>query len=135
MRSLDQQTDLRPGWADHLTATCVRTQVWDGFQAYGSRVPWRNLDRRGLRDFLIGRVDDGYAFPLNPKWILCDEGWIDVFRAVQASPHAAEALHAWLPPESGLLERINDIARRHPHGFRPTTDGCLLYTSPSPRDS
>ena len=48
--------------------------VWDGFVSYGARVPWRYVDRQGLRDFLLGRVEDGYAFPLNPKWVLCDEG-------------------------------------------------------------
>ena len=93
--------------------------VWDGFPLYGSRVPWRYMNREGLRSFLMARVGDGYAFPLNPKWVLCDEGWIDVFRAVQASPYAREALASWLPPESGLLERINTIASLHPNGFRP----------------
>jgi hypothetical protein len=93
--------------------------VWDGFHAYGSRVPWRYVDQQGLRDFLLGRVEDGYAFPLNPKWILCDEGWLPIFRAIQSSPHAADALSSWLPPSSGLMQRIDAIAAAHPNGFQP----------------
>ena len=45
--------------------------------------------------------------------------WLDVYRAVLASPAAAEGLDSWLPPASGLRERILDIASRHAGGFRP----------------
>ena len=56
--------------------------------------------------------------------MLCDEGWFEVFERVLAaassSPHAAQALEAWLPKASGLRERIQQIAGAHPGGFRPS---------------
>lgn len=51
--------------------------VWHGFEKdpLGNRsVPWRYLKEPDLRNFLLGRIDDGYVFPINPKWILCDKG-------------------------------------------------------------
>lgn len=93
--------------------------VWEGFQSYGSQMPWRYVDQAGLRSFLLGRLEDGFAFPLNPKWILCDEGWAEIFHAIRAAPHARRCLETWLPPASGLAERILQIAALHPEGFKP----------------
>ena len=50
--------------------------MWDGFEAYRKgAAPFQYLDLPGLQNFLRARIDDGYAFPLNPKWLLCDSGW------------------------------------------------------------
>ena len=48
--------------------------MWGGWRAEG-KPTLKYVDERGLRAFLIERVDDGFSFPLNPKWILCDRGW------------------------------------------------------------
>ena len=89
--------------------------VWEGF----GTVPWRYLGLRELRQFLLDRIHEGFAFPLNPKWILCDEGWLEIFEALLASRYAGtqQAMDAWFPPESGLRERIRAIAASHPDGF------------------
>ena len=46
--------------------------VWEGFHG---GVHWRHLGPAELRAFLVERIADGYVFPLNPKWLLCDPGW------------------------------------------------------------
>lgn len=66
---------------------------------------------------LVAPIITGYAFPLNPAWILRDEGWYDVYKALKASAECAQALDAWLPPESGLRERIDRVHEAHPRGF------------------
>merc|ERR1719265_2476538 len=38
--------------------------VWDGFED----LPWMTKTEVELRAFLIERVAEGYAFPLNPVW-------------------------------------------------------------------
>ena len=93
--------------------------VWEGFLRYGSKMPWKYLTPAGLQEFLKARVEEGYAFPLNPKWIVCDEGWRDVFEHLRRAPHTRSALDAWLPPASGLTERIIALSDAHPTGFQP----------------
>eukprot|EP00956_Cyclotella_meneghiniana_P042373 scaffold248438_cov104-Cyclotella_meneghiniana.AAC.4 len=52
-------------------------------------------------------------------WILCDRGWKKVYDKLLASkhPNVQDSLNSWLPPDSGLREKIEDISRRHPNGF------------------
>merc|ERR1711879_887237 len=78
--------------------------IWGEFP--DSKVPWKYVDQSGLIEFLKERVDDGYTFPLNPKWILCDKGWYSIFERLRASEAAKASLDAWFPPESGNLSRI-----------------------------
>jgi hypothetical protein len=42
-------------------------------------------------------------------------------------PDVQDALNCWLPPDSGLREKIETIARRHPNGFG-TSDGVKRLT-------
>ena len=98
--------------------------VWDGYRqrrwclpGEQNRSPWRYVDVAGLQTFLKQRIAEGYAFPLNPKWLLCDPGWHDVYRLLLSSDAAQQALDAWLPRASGLRERIEEVRRRHPGGF------------------
>ena len=43
------------------------------------------------------------------------------------SPHAKESLASWLPPGSGLAERILEMTNSYPEGFkRIMTDGVEL---------
>ena len=60
---------------------------------------------------------EGFTFPLNPKWILCDAGWHDVYQSLCESPSAQQSLDAWLPPSSQLRERIAAVHAAHPAGF------------------
>ena len=107
--------------------------VWHGFtrlptpfqrqwQSSKPSAPWRYVTRDGLREFLLERICDGYTFPLNPKWVLCDPGWHEVFARLCSAPHAQAQLDTWLPPSSGLRERLTQLTRAHPNGFRPAVD-------------
>jgi hypothetical protein len=97
---------------------------WAGFQAAPAfhQVPWQYVGRQGLLHFLAARVDEGYAFPLNPKWALCDEGWYALFERLLASEPARPACNAWYPPDSGLRERMAEIHAAFPDGFRSIAD-------------
>jgi len=97
--------------------------VWEGFDK-GS---WKYVDEPTLRAFLSARIDDGYSFPLNPKWVLCDQGWYDLWEKMNASKAAAAALDSWFPRSSGLRERIAKIHEDHPEGFKHTAaDGHVI---------
>merc|ERR1711933_638249 len=48
--------------------------VWEGFHEKAGK-PWDYKDAAELRSFLLDRIRDGYAFPLNPVWPLRDQGW------------------------------------------------------------
>ena len=104
--------------------------IWHGFTRYfGKRnAPWSYLTEPQLRDFLHGRIDDGYAFPLNPKWILCDPGWRDVYLHQLRSPHCSEALRVFIPEAHGVRKAIDEISARHPAGFQPlgSADGQII---------
>ena len=41
------------------------------------------IDQQGLLSFLMARIEDGYNFPLNPKWVLCDKGFRQLYEAMQ----------------------------------------------------
>ena len=93
--------------------------VWDGFPRYfgNNHVPWAYVGQQGLRDFLLARVEEGYTFPLNPKWILCDSGFGDVYAALDAKSRSS--MDSWLPPGTGLREQLEAIRAAHPAGFVP----------------
>ena len=97
--------------------------VWHGWD--GS--PWRYLSQPDLCEFLLERIADGFAFPLNPKWVLIDAGrWRDVFAALCASEAASEPLRTWWPP--GLLQTLQELCELHPHGFQRASDEqCDLH--------
>lgn len=78
-----------------------------------------------LQDFLSGCIDLGFTFPLNPKWVLCDEGWKALWDKLTGSthPNVQLSINAWYPPGSGLKERINEIRQQHPDGFQSDLSG------------
>lgn len=43
------------------------------------KVPWKYVKSDELIDILCQKVDEGFTFPLNPKWVLCDRGWKRVY--------------------------------------------------------
>lgn len=32
-------------------------------------------------------------------------------------PNVQDSLDCWLPPDTGLRQKIDEVSRRHPHGF------------------
>jgi hypothetical protein len=79
---------------------------------------WTYMNAQEVQDFLSARIRDGYTFPLNPKWMLCD-GWGKIYDELMASDRAEvkESLNTWFPPDSGIREKIADIRKRFPRGF------------------
>jgi hypothetical protein len=72
-----------------------------------------------MQEFLCEKIDEGFTFPLNPKWVLCDKGWKEVYDRLMSSDKAnvQDSLDIWYPRESGIRERIESIHERHPEGF------------------
>jgi hypothetical protein len=92
--------------------------ISDNFE--GQTLPWKYVDQTGLQEILIEKIDQGYTFPINPKWILCDPGWKGVFDRLVASKAAnvQDSLRVWYPPGSGILDKIDAIHKRCPNGFQ-----------------
>merc|ERR1711935_322075 len=90
----------------------------------GTTLPWKYVDPKGLQDILRAKIDQGYAFPLNPKWVLCDGGWKSVYDLLMKSQKAnvQDALATWNPPESGIREKIETIYKRFPSGCSKITN-------------
>jgi len=86
----------------------------------GQTLPWKYVDQQGLQEILKKKIDQGYTFPINSKWILCDPGWKDVFDQLKASkaPYVQDSLKVWYPPKSGMMEKIEEIHKRFPNGFQ-----------------
>jgi len=86
----------------------------------GHSLPWKYVDQQGLQEILKKKIDRGYTFPINSKWILCDPGWKDVFDQLKASkaPYVQDSLKVWYPPKSGMMEKIEEIHKRFPNGFQ-----------------
>ena len=76
-----------------------------------SIVPWKYVGVDELQDILAAKIEEGFCFPLNPKWILMDEGWMQLYQRLLHSKHkhVQEAMNVWFPPESGLREQIERI--------------------------
>ena len=81
-----------------------------------------------MKEILSDKIDDGFAFPLNPKWILCDEGWKDLYDKLLASeaPNVQGAVDVWYPAD--VRERIAAISSKYPVGFG-SSDGHEDNTS------
>lgn len=84
------------------------------------KIPWKYVDALELQNILCERIEVGFAFPLNPKWVLCDPGWKSVWDKLLASDDLMiqQSLDMWYPPSSGIRERIEEISCNHPEGFQ-----------------
>jgi len=93
---------------------------------FEGNVPWKYVDVRELQNILCDRIEEGYTFPLNPKWILADHGWKTVYDKLMASEdkRVQKSLDVWYPPESGIRQLIEDIYERFPNGFERSNIGC-----------
>lgn len=80
-------------------------------------IPWCYMSVEQLIDFLGVRIDEGFAFPLNPKWILCDPGWKKLYDKLWASPRedVQNAMKIWYPPS--VATQITRISKSHPACF------------------
>jgi len=81
---------------------------------------WAYVNAEELKSILISKINDGYAFPLNPKWVLCDPGWKAVYDQLMTSRHhnISQAVDCFYPPHTGIRERIEAISKTYPNGFR-----------------
>eukprot|EP00927_Polykrikos_kofoidii_P023572 TRINITY_DN2166_c0_g1_i6.p1 TRINITY_DN2166_c0_g1~~TRINITY_DN2166_c0_g1_i6.p1 ORF type:complete len:1095 (-),score=187.03 TRINITY_DN2166_c0_g1_i6:123-3407(-) len=99
--------------------------VWEGFTPTEGR-PWKYMTPQTLREFLLSRIREGFIFPLNPVWIVRDEGWADIFFAMISTDVGKKAYETWFPKTSGLIEIIREIRAEFPNGFcrtqEPTND-------------
>jgi len=93
----------------------------------GGKVPWKYVDVQELQELLCDRIEQGFTFPLNPKWILANRGWKAVYDKMMSSDSETiqKSLAVWYPPESGIRELIEDVCIRFPDGFQRlnTVDG------------
>lgn len=85
---------------------------------------WVYVDQDELKDILKYKIRQGFTFPLNPKWVLCDPGWKEVYDEMMISnaPNVQQALDCWYPPDSGIRESIARICKAHPTGFNRIED-------------
>lgn len=86
---------------------------------------WKYVGGAQLVYFLHNRANDGYTFPLNPKWILCDPGWYGLYEKMVQSdnPNIKASYDIWFPPESGIRGMITDVQQEHPAGVSFTKNG------------
>jgi len=87
---------------------------------------WVYVNQDDLKTILKFKIDKGYTFPLNPKWILCDEGWKEVYDKLLASEdmNVKQSLDCFYPPKSGLRDLIEKIHKKHPLGFQRMESRC-----------
>jgi hypothetical protein len=92
---------------------------------------WKYVSVAELQKILLKKVKEGYSFPLNPEWVLCDPGWKEIFdeQFKSESQHVKDSLDSWYPPSSGIRETIQRIAGAHPNGFQR-----LLYSEENQED-
>ena len=83
-------------------------------------VPWKYVNVKELQSLLSKMIWDGFVFPINPKWILCDPGWKRLYDQLMASDalYSEYTKDVWYPPTTGIREKIDRIAAKHPKGFQ-----------------
>ena len=81
---------------------------------------WTYVDQEQLIEILMFKIDRGFTFPLNPKWVLCDPGWKKVYDKLMASEmkNVQDSMRCFYPPTSGIRELIEKIHEKHPQGFQ-----------------
>lgn len=101
-------------------------EIDDEFLVISDTLPgntkWKKMNVFELQDILIEKIDEGFTFPINPKWVLCDPGWRRVYDKLLLSqkPNVQDSLNCWLPPETGLRQQIDSISKQFPLGFEST---------------
>jgi len=87
-------------------------------------VPFKYVAVEELQDILRTKIKEGFVFPLNPKWILCDPGWKTVYDELMAcdSLYSDLSKDVWFPPHTGIRDRIEEVVQKYPEGFNRCTD-------------
>jgi len=99
--------------------------------------PWAYVDVEGLQDILERKIEQGFTFPLNPKWVLCDSfRWKELYDKLLLSDkkETQQSMNIWFPPESGLRDQINRIHQRRPNGFYKEGPGAEGLSNESDSD-
>ena len=101
-----------------------------------SKAAWQYVNVQQLQSFLSQKIEEGYTFPLNPKWILCDHGWKDLYNRLCSSQQTdvQDSIDVWFPPDSGIRERIESISEQHPDGFVSASKESASKGQRSPRN-
>lgn len=80
--------------------------------------PWKYMTEEQVRKFLLERIhQDGFTFPINPVWPVRDKGWLEILSALKQT--GQNTMQSWFPPQSGIVEKIEALAREFPNGFAP----------------
>ena len=88
--------------------------------------PWAYVDVEGLQNILEEKIEQGFTFPLNPKWVLCDSfRWKELYDKLLKSDkkETQQSMNVWFPPESGLRELIERVHQARPSGFYKGEEG------------
>merc|ERR1712238_120479 len=87
-------------------------------------VPFKYVDVEELQEILSRKIKEGFVFPLNPKWILCDPGWKTVYDELMATDSLYSDLSkdVWFPPHTGIRTRLEEVCAKYPEGFNRCTD-------------
>lgn len=82
--------------------------------------PFKYMTPSELQEFMLNQIDDGYIFPLNPKWIVADQGWKRVYDKMMScqDDSTKTSLESWYPRDSGVRELIESVYSKHPDGFQ-----------------
>jgi hypothetical protein len=106
--------------------------------------PFFYVNQKQLQSFLLLMISHGFIFPLNPKWVVADPGWYNIFDAMRKrggkktpggmyarNPSTERALLSWYPSHGGSFNLIYDMDRIHamyPMGFRPPIKSASSIT-------
>ena len=75
-----------------------------------------------------------YAFPLNPKWVLCDEGWLPIFKRLLASAEAQAPMEAWFLAAPHTMHAFSYVhAFSYAHAFNALAEGGIMCGAGSRR--
>jgi len=90
------------------------------------KLPWKYVDVDELQQMLREKVDDDFCFPINPKWILSDNGWKEIYDKMLLSTNAntQKSMETWYPKDSGIREMIQAVHKRFPKGFVRNGQSC-----------
>jgi hypothetical protein len=104
---------------DDAAAEGLQPTRKDGATSKKKAAVWQYVNVQQLQTFLLEKIEEGFTFPLNPKWILCDQNWKNVYEQLLSShrPNVQDSLNVWFPPDSGIRQKIESISTRHPNGF------------------
>eukprot|EP00928_Gymnodinium_smaydae_P008401 TRINITY_DN13064_c0_g1_i1.p1 TRINITY_DN13064_c0_g1~~TRINITY_DN13064_c0_g1_i1.p1 ORF type:complete len:848 (-),score=201.58 TRINITY_DN13064_c0_g1_i1:376-2574(-) len=109
--------------------------VWTQFLAkpFSYSKPWAYFTEDKLREFLLDRVSDGFAFPINPTWPVRDKGWFKVLEALEKSSEGQKTLPSWYLPHLKITERIKGIHAQFPECFKQQAKEAEKVETDEPR--